>query len=53
MPGVVTVLVVVVLPPPQLKVAPRVVDEAVKVSVVLVQVKTVGAPMLALGAVIF
>ena len=43
----------VVLPPPQLKVAPPVVDEAVRVSLVVVQFKTTGAAILALGAVIF
>ena len=45
--------VAVVIPPPQLKVAPAVVDVAVKVSLVLVQVKTVGGLMPAFGAVMF
>ena len=44
---------VVVIPAPQLNVAPPVVDEAVNTSLGLVQVKTVGAATLALGAVIF
>ena len=48
-----TVLVVVVLPPPQLKVAPPVVDEAVKTSLVVEHVKATGAAILAFGAVIF
>ena len=47
------VLVVVVFPPPQLKVAPPVVEEAVNVSLIVVQVKTLGAAILALGAVVF
>ena len=47
------VLVAVVTPPPQLNVAPPVVDDAVKVSLVLLQVKTDGAAILALGIVIF
>jgi hypothetical protein len=46
-------LVAVVMPPPQLKVAPPVVDVAVRVSLVLVQVKTVGGLIAALGVVIF
>ena len=45
--------VAVVTPPPQLKVAPPVVEDAVKVSLVLVQVSAVGAAMLAFGAVVF
>ena len=53
MAGVVTVFVAVVIPAPQLNVAPPFVDDAVNVSLVIVQVKTVGAAMLALGAVIF
>ena len=48
-----TELVAVVTPPPQLNVAPPVVDDAVNVSVVVVQVKTVGAATLAFGAVVF
>jgi hypothetical protein len=48
-----TIFVAVVTPPPQLKVAPPVVDEAVNVSLVLVQVKTEGAAILAPGATIF
>ena len=43
----------VVTPPPQLKVAPAVVEVAVSVWLVLVQVKTVGGLMPALGGVIF
>ena len=43
----------VVTPPPQLKVAPPVVEEAVKVSLVVLQVKTAGALTLALGTVVF
>ena len=42
-----------VLPPPQLNVAPPVVDDAVSVSLTVVQVKTTGAAMLAFGAVLF
>ena len=41
------------MPPPQLNVAPPVVDEAVKVTLVVAQFKTAGAAMLAFGAVIF
>ena len=48
-----TTLVGVVTPPPQLKVAPPVVDEAVNVSLGDEQVKTVGDDMLALGTAIF
>jgi len=47
------VLLAVVIPAPQLKVAPPVVEVAVSVSVVLVQVKTVGGLMPELGAVMF
>ena len=43
----------VVTPPPQLNVAPPVVDEAVNTSLVATQVKTVGVAMLAFGAVKF
>jgi hypothetical protein len=46
-------LVAVVMPPPQLNVAPPVVDVALSVSLVLVQVKTVGGLMAELGVVIF
>ena len=46
-------MVAVVTPPPQLNVAPVVVDEAVKVSLVRTQVKTVGDAMLAFGLTIF
>ena len=42
-----------VTPPPQLNVAPVVVEVAVIVSLVFVQVKMPGAPTPALGAVIF
>ena len=48
-----TVFVAVVIPPPQLKVAPPVVDDAVNVSLVLVQVRIAGAAMLALGMAVF
>ncbi len=51
--GAEIVFVAVVIPPPQLKVAPPVVEEAVNVSPVFVQVKTDGAATLALGAVMF
>ena len=51
MPAFETVYVVDVLPPPQLNVAPAVVDEAVNVWLVLTQVKTDGVAMLALGGV--
>ena len=46
-------MVAVVTPPPQLKVAPLVVDAAVKVSLVVVHVKVAGAAILALGATVF
>ena len=46
-------LFAVVTPPPQLKVAPPVVDEAARTSLVVVQVKTAGAAILALGEVMF
>ena len=49
-PGAETVFVVVVFPPPQSNVAPPVVEDAVNVTLVLVQVSTAGAAMLALGA---
>ena len=48
-----TVFVAVVIPAPQLNVAPPVVDEAVNTSLGLLQVRTVGAATLAFGAVIF
>ena len=47
------VLVAVVIPPPQLKVAPPVVEVAARVSLVLVQVKTVGGLIPEFGAVMF
>ena len=47
------VLDAVVVPPPQLKVAPVVVDEAVNISLMFVQVKTDGDAILMLGAVMF
>ena len=53
MAGAETELVAVVIPPPQLNVAPPVVDEAVNVAVVVLQVKIVGAAMLMFGVVIF
>ena len=40
-----------VLPPPQLNVAPVVVDDAVSVTLVTEQVKVAGTAMLALGGV--
>ena len=43
----------VVIPPPQLKVAPPVVEDAVNVSEVVLQVKTTGADMPAFGTAIF
>ena len=46
-------LVVVVTPPPQLKVAPPVEEDAVNTSLVVVQFKTTGAATPALGVVIF
>lgn len=42
-----------VIPPPQLKVAPPVVDDAVSVSLIVEQVKTTGADIPALGTVVF
>ena len=53
MPGEDIVFVAVVIPPPQLKVAPPVVEDAVNTSLVTVQFKTTGAATLAFGAVIF
>ena len=47
------VLVAVVIPPPQLKVAPPVVEEAVNTSLITVQFKTTGEATLALGGVMF
>ena len=44
---------VVVFPPPQLNVAPAVVDEAVKVSLVVTQVKTTGVAIAAFGTGVF
>ena len=46
-------MVAVVTPPPQLKAAPGVVDDAVKTSLAVVQFKTTGAAILELGVVIF
>jgi hypothetical protein len=43
--------VVVVLPPPQLNVAPVVVDDAVRVTLVTEQINVAGTAMLALGGV--
>ena len=48
-----TVFVVVVFPPPQLNVAPGVVEPAVNVSLMVEQVKTTGAAILAFGAALF
>jgi hypothetical protein len=45
--------VVVVLPPPQLNVAPVVVDDAVSVTLVTKQVNVAGTAMLAFGGVMF
>jgi hypothetical protein len=45
-------LVVVVLPPPQLNVAPPVEEEAVKVWLRVVQVNTPGGAIAALGGVL-
>ena len=42
-----------VIPPPQLNVAPVVVEDAFSTSLVVVQVNTAGAAMLAFGVVIF
>ena len=42
-----------ITPPPQLNVAPVVVDDAVNASIRLEQVSTTGVEMLALGAAIF
>ena len=46
-------LVVVVFPPPQLKVTPPVVDDAVSVSLVVEQVSATGVLMLTLGKLPF
>ena len=43
----------VVFPPPQLNVAPTVVDEAVRVSLVVTHVKTEGEAIAALGTGVF
>ena len=51
--GMEIVWVAVVTPPPQLKLAPPVLDDAVKVSLVFVQVNTVGVAILAFGVVMF
>ena len=48
-----TVLAAVMMPPPQLKVAPPVVDDAVNVSETMLHVKTDGDDTLALGEVVF
>ena len=53
MPTVETVFVAEVFPPPQLKVAPVVLDVAVRLSLKLVQVRTAGAAIAALGATMF
>ena len=47
------VFVAVVIPPPQLNVAPPVVDDAVNISLVVEQVKIIGAATPALGGVMF
>ena len=49
--GLETDFVAVVTPPPQLKVAPPVVDDAVNVTLAFVQVNDAGAAILALGGV--
>ena len=46
-------LVAVVIPPPQLNVAPPVVEDAVNTSLVTVHVNAEGAAILALGALVF
>ena len=51
--GVEIVLTAVIIPPPQLNVTPAVVDDAVSVSLILLQVKTDGDDMPAFGEVIF
>ena len=51
--GIDTVYVAVVIPPPQLNVAPPVVEDAVNVSLVVEHVKAVGAAILALGRLPF
>ena len=51
--GALTVLVAVVLPPPQLNVAPAVVELAVSVVFVFVQVNCAGGAMLKFGGVMF
>ena len=47
--GTVTILVVVVFPPPQLNVAPIVVDDTVNVSLVVTHVNVTGVEIVALG----
>ena len=46
-------MLAVVIPPPQLKVAPVVVDDAVRTSLVVVQFRTTGAAILAFGVIMF
>ena len=53
MPGAETVFVAVVIPPPQLKAAPVVVEDATSDKLLNEQVSTGGDAMLTLGAVIF
>ena len=52
-PGVDTVFVVVIFPPPQSNVAPAVVDDAVNVTLVTAHVNTAGEAILAFGVVMF
>ena len=50
---VLTVLVLVVFPPPQSNVAPAVVDDAVSITLVTAQVRVAGVAIAAFGGVIF
>ena len=51
--GMVTVLLAVLIPPPQLNVEPVALEDAVNTSLTLEQVSGAGAAMLATGAVMF
>ena len=53
MPGRLTVLVALVIPPPQLYVTPGVVEDAVSVALRTEQVSGAGAAMLTFGVAIF
>ena len=52
-PGVLTVFVAVVTPPPQSKLTPMVPDEAVRVTLLIIHVNSAGGAMLIFGSVPF